>query len=532
MAVCSLSLNVIASKIIKEVTNSRLSSPLAIGKDLYAIPYSFDKEDLKENNHRGAIVFSLSSNDPFITITNDRFTKVGENTPFFNSLKKIAFSKVESVVKIKGERTIIFTLKTDQNCFDTLTAGYQLVLDIMPYRPNCLLLSLDNKILSIFHEKIDIEKDIYLVRNAIYNKPKDRLFPTSDSIEDYSSFMCKATYRLLTKYLDEHKNLNVSSFCKSLYESQKIYFHKDDILPFDFDNKDIKEINVEDIYNLLVSDQKKQAKIEKEKELVNTIKKALNLAIRKRSKLELDYKKNENYKSYLDDAQMILLYQTEIKKKDTYLEKDGFKIELDPKLNPVENANRYFKKYNKGKSAISILKELILKTDQEIEYLNKKLLEANDGTPRDILELKGELISLNYLKNKGRQYNSVLKKKTYDPHYLKTPYCKIGYGNNGFQNEELTFKIAKKDDTFIHVFNYPGSHVLILDYNDFDKALLLACELALYLSHLDNGTVMIAKKKDVKKNHEKIGLVNILKYETVVVKNIRNESVELFKQLS
>ena len=55
-------------------------------------------------------------------------------------------------------------------------------------------------------------------------------------------------------------------------------------------------------------------------------------------------------------------------------------------------------------------------------------------------------------------------------------------------------------------------------------------ELSLYLSHMDNGTVMIAKRKDVKKNPNKVGLVNILHYETAVVKYIRPESVAIFKK--
>ena len=63
------------------------------------------------------------------------------------------------------------------------------------------------------------------------------------------------------------------------------------------------------------------------------------------------------------------------------------------------------------------------------------------------------------------------------------------------------------------------------------KILLLICEsreLVLYLSKLDSAEVMVAKKKDVKKNPGHIGLVNILKYETKIVKRIRPESRALF----
>lgn len=529
MAICSLALNTISDKIIKEVLNSRFSMPLALGKDLYAIPYSFDREDLKEDNHRGAIVFSLDSNDPFISLSYDKFSKVSENTPFFNSLKKLAFCKVVDIKKIKGERTIIFTVSTDNNSFETISPGYKLVLDIMPYRPNCLLLSLDDVILSIYHEKINIEKDIFLSRNAKYTIAEDRRFPTSNNIDDYKSFMCKATYKQVTGYLSLHPEIDVYNLTHTLYNSDKLYFYQNNIYPYNFKNEEFKQIEVEDIYSLLVTDQKKQAKLEKEKELISTIEKALRLADKRKERLLKDLENNKENLKFVDYGQILMLYQTEIKKGDTLFEKDSYSIPLDNKLNPIENANKYFKKYNKSKTATNILKDLLIKTDDEIEYLKKKLLEANDGTPRDIVELKGELIYLNYLKNKGKQYNSVMRKKTFEPHYLKTTYCKIGYGNNGLQNEELTFKIAKKDDTFLHLYQYPSSHVVLLDYNDYSKALLLACELTLFLSHLDDGTIMVAKKKDVKKNPSKIGLVNILKYETITIKKIRKESLELFK---
>ena len=102
MAICSICLDTIAENIEKRVLSSRLSSPLAIGKNLYALPYSFDLEDMKEGRKRGAIVFSLRPNEPFITLSEEKFTKISENTPFFNNLKKISYFKVKSIRKIKG----------------------------------------------------------------------------------------------------------------------------------------------------------------------------------------------------------------------------------------------------------------------------------------------------------------------------------------------------------------------------------------------------------------------------------------------
>ena len=237
-------------------------------------------------------------------------------------------------------------------------------------------------------------------------------------------------------------------------------------------------------------------------------------------------KQNLIYKEY---GQYIYMCQSEIKNKDKVLEIEGYKIELDPKLSPSENANNYFKKYQKAKAATTILTNLIENAKLENTYLSKKLIEAKDGTARDIQELKTELHESGYLKSgKGKNYiQKYSKNRKYTPHYIILNNAKIGFGMNGLQNDELTFKIAKEDDLFIHVKDYPGSHVILFG-NKSEDNIILACELALYLSHLDNGELMVCKKKYVKKNSLKLGLVKIKTYNSIVIKNIRNESINLF----
>ena len=262
------------------------------------------------------------------------------------------------------------------------------------------------------------------------------------------------------------------------------------------------------------------------------IEKAIKIAKKKLINLNNDLSTAKDRMKYLEYGQMIYLYQGEIKKGDKILKRDGYEIPLNPLFDAPKNANNYFKKYQKAKTALKILDELILKTKDEVEYLEKKLDEAKDGTPRDVMELKSELLQEGYIKEKqGRNtVYKVSKKHRYDPHYIILKEGKIGFGMNGLQNEELTFNIAKKDDLFLHVKDFPGSHVVILEGKDNKKIRETAMELYLYLSHMDNGTVMIAKRKDVKKNPNKVGLVNILHYETAVVKYIRPESVAIFKK--
>lgn len=531
MAVDNLSLNIIVNELKNQMENAELGRPFSLGNGGYAFPYS---EVISEGNIRhGSFIFSLEPTNPFVCYSKQRFEKIPENSPFFNSLKKLALGKVVSVTKHQGERILTIHVLANRNDITETNESYDFILELFPNRPNCFIIAYPyGKIVSLYREHTDIEKGIYVTRNAIYQYPDEResLPLHLEEPEQARPYLPNATLRHLKRYVnDEHHDLDDTLLKMS--ESKDIYVFKKDILSFDFGLKEAIKVPVSDLYTTFVSNQKELAKLDKIKELVSLIEHALKVAKKKVINLENDLNTAKDRMKYLEWGQMIYLYQGEVRKGDTILEKDGYSIPLNPLYDAPKNANAYFKKYQKAKTALGILDGLIVKTQDEVEYLEKKLEEAHDGTPRDIMELKSELLQEGYIKAKqGRNtVYKVSKKHRYEPHILNVDGGRIGFGMNGLQNEELTFNMAKKDDLYFHVKDYPGSHVVILD-GDGEDIRNTAAELALYLSHLDNGTVMVAKKKDVKKNPNKVGLVNILRYETIVVRYIRPESLELFKK--
>ena len=346
------------------------------------------------------------------------------------------------------------------------------------------------KIVSLYHEHTDIEKGIYLTRNAIYNYPLTRkpLPLERQDPEEARPYLPNATLRYLKQYVQ--KGHDLKDTLKARKESSSLYVYKKDILSFSFGLEGVKEVKVEDLYSCFVQDQKEVARLEKVKELLNLIHKAIKNNKKKEINLEQDLNTAKDRRKYLTYGQRIYQYQAEISKGDKVLERDGESIPLNPRLDAPHNANYYFKKYQKAKAALVILKDLIEKCKEDSLYLEKKEREIVDGTPRDIRELKSELLEEGYIKEKqGRNtVYKVSKKHSYDPHYLIVPEGKIGFGRNGLQNEELTFKQARKEDTFLHVKDYPGAHVVILEGKG-DEILRLAGELCLYLSHLSSGTI-------------------------------------------
>lgn len=529
MALDNLSLSIIADELEEQMKDTQFGNVLSLGQYDYGFPYS-----LKDENglRHGTFLFSLDPTNPFVTYSFDRYQKLVNNSVFFNSLKKLNMATVTKVRKHPGERILTISFSANRNDITETNSGYDLILELFPNRPNVYLIAYPyGKIVSVYHEHTDIEKGIFVTRNAIYQYPDERgELPTDLSDpEEARPYLPNATLRRLKHYvLDEGHNLQDT--LKKMKESKTLYVIKKDILSFSFGEKDAIEVKPEHLYSTFVEDQKSIAKFEKIKDLTKLIEKASKTATKKLQNLENDLSSSKEKMKFMEYGQIIYMYQGEIKPGDTILERDGYRIPLDQKKNVAQNANSYFKKYQKAKAALSILSDLIEKTKDEISYLEKKKTEAVDGTPRDVMELKSELLQEGYIKEKqGRNtVYKVSKKHRYEPHFLPLKEGKIGFGMNGLQNEELTFNLAKKDDLFFHVKDYPGAHVILFDTKD-ENAKRTACELALYLSHLDNGTVMIAKKKDVKKNPNKIGLVNILKYETVVIKFIRAESLKLFE---
>jgi predicted ribosome quality control (RQC) complex YloA/Tae2 family protein len=531
MAMDNITLSLIVSSLRKELVSASFGKPLALSLTDFGYPYS---EILPDGTIRhGTFVFSMNPTTPFLSYSHDRYEKVDDNTAFFASLKKLALGTVTDVRKLPGERVVTISVKANSSDISEINSGYDLILELFPNHPNAYIIAYPyQKIVSLYKEFTNLEKGVFVARNTEYSYPPERKMLSLDltSLEETKPYLTRSLYKKLEEYVG--KGHGFQEALKELLESKDLYCLGKDILPFSFGHEDARKISPDQVYSSLVSDQKEAARKAKEKALLSLIEHAIKVSEKKTKNLTDDLKTaNENLK-YLEYGQEIYVYQAEIRKGDKILVKDGYSIPLDPRLSVSQNAGRYFKKYSKAKAALSILAELIEKCKDETLYLKRCLLSAENGTPRDILELKSELLTGGYIREqKGQNHVSpVSKRKTYDPHFLTLEKGKIGYGMNGLQNEELTFHVAQKDDIFVHVKDAPGAHVVILEGAENEDVRTTAYELALYLSHFDNGTVMIAKRKDVKKNPNKIGLVNVLKYTSVEVKYIRASSLALFRK--
>lgn len=187
-------------------------------------------------------------------------------------------------------------------------------------------------------------------------------------------------------------------------------------------------------------------------------------------------------------------------------------ITLDTKLSPSQNAQRYYKKYNKAKKAIEHLTERLKNDQTELDYIRSVIdsLSRAEGET-DLEEIRRELKGAGYgIRLKNQQKNPP---KTRPFEFVTENGYTVLCGRNNIQNDALTFKTAYKLDYWFHVKNMAGSHCVLLCNGeeppeiDFTQAAIIA---ATYSKAFEGENVAVDYTfvKNIKKlNASKPGLV-------------------------
>ena len=137
-------------------------------------------------------------------------------------------------------------------------------------------------------------------------------------------------------------------------------------------------------------------------------------------------------------------------------------IELDGRLSPAQNAQRYYKLYTKAKKARLVLKEQLEITERDLHYIESvSAFLSLAQTEADLLDLRDELYRAGYA---SRMKKHVPQKqiKARPMEFKTAGGYRVLCGRNNLQNELLTFKVAQKGDLWFHAKDIPGSHVILL----------------------------------------------------------------------
>jgi predicted ribosome quality control (RQC) complex YloA/Tae2 family protein len=179
-------------------------------------------------------------------------------------------------------------------------------------------------------------------------------------------------------------------------------------------------------------------------------------------------------------------------------------IPLDPLKTPQQNAAKYYKDYNRQKSAGGYLTGLIEKGEAELDYRDSVLseLKLSDGE-RELALIRQELETAGFLKKKSAGKKQK-KPPVFPMRFISDTGLEILVGKNNTQNDELTFKTARRSDIWLHTQKIHGSHVILRcgDSPPDESSLSQAAALAALYSDAKSGgrtAVDLTNVKFVKK---------------------------------
>lgn len=226
---------------------------------------------------------------------------------------------------------------------------------------------------------------------------------------------------------------------------------------------------------------------------------------KKLTKLQRTLDETEYADDYRVKGEVLTAYLHELTKGQKSVELQNFYddnnpiiISLDPRKTPSQNAQKYFSKYQKLKNAIIYVNEQMKQTHEEISYLDSIMTQLELATPKDVAEIKEELIQEGYLKKKSKKKQNKQKASKPDQ-YQSSDGTTILVGKNNLQNDQLTLKTARKSDVWLHTKDIPGSHVIIQDNDPSETTLLEAANIAAYFSKSRLSASVPVDYVDVKK---------------------------------
>lgn len=205
-------------------------------------------------------------------------------------------------------------------------------------------------------------------------------------------------------------------------------------------------------------------------------------------------------------------------------------VELDERLTPAQNAQKMYKLYNKAKKAKEVLTEQIKLWEAELVYLDSvKEFLSRAETEEDLAEIRDELYRSGYA-SRMKGYKPPKQIKARPMRFTTTDGKQLLVGRNNIQNDQLTFRVAAKDDIWFHVKGIPGSHVILVTEGEepTDRDYTEAAGIAAYFSKATADFVEVdyTRVKNIKKPQgSKPGFVTYKTNYTAYVKRMNPEEL-------
>ncbi len=256
------------------------------------------------------------------------------------------------------------------------------------------------------------------------------------------------------------------------------HLKKDLQLPYDSVN-----LMLEHFYDQLIASKRIE---EARRQLQHAVSKRLAMLQKKRAEQQKEMDAAEQAEQHRLYGELLLAYSHQVSKgtehvvlPHLYNQEEMVTVPLDPAKSVSANAQQHFSRYQKAKKGQAKIRRQLHLTAAEIEYC-QGLIYTIESSSEEVLEEVGEeMIAAGYIRRKGKE-----KRKNYGQPKPLTFKTSTGHtvllGRNNRQNDYVTFKAAVRRDTWLHVRQLPGSHVILKEVpyppppEDLEEAAFLA----------------------------------------------------------
>ena len=499
---------------------------------------------IRANRTNYPVLLSANPRYARFQITQIPYTNPAVPTNFTMMLRKyLEGAKLLEIKQLDNDRVVYFEFLTRNELGDKLPL--LLSAEIMGRYSNVILINQStNKIIdTIKHVGMDQNRYRTLLPGATYRQPptQNKENPFEQDSNTFEELIQKYPNRevladnLLKQYQGISKD-NALALADKLHSSNNFVQAFNDFLAMTEDPiptmngnnfsifadnpNDKKFTTLSEMLDVFYHTKANRDRVQQQGgQLLHVIRKNLQRNKKKLKKLSNELKATENADEYRIKGEVLTTYLYQIKRGMTKITLPNFydnnkeiTISLSNQLSPSQNAQKYFKKYQKLKNAVTFVNEQIELTKKEVAYLEEIQTQIELATPADLDDIKTELQQEGYIKKKQQKSKHSSRVKINKPEsFIASDGTEILVGKNNLQNEKLTLHTAKKTDIWLHAKNIPGSHVIIKSNNPSDETLFEAAMLAAYFSKFRssaNVPIDYVQVKNIRKpNGSKPGFV-------------------------
>lgn len=438
---------------------------------------------------QGATIENISQieNDRILEISVSNKNEIGDNVAA-TLIIEIMGKHSNIILMDKASGNIIEAIKHvgfSQNSYRTILPGSSYVTPPQTDKRNPFTIS-DEKLFEILHTEDLSARSLQNLFQGLGHDTAAELSQrlTSDKLKIFRAFFASSTQATLTS----------KSFTPILFaDSQKEFPSLSQLLDAFYQDKAER-----DRVNQQAS------------ELIHRVENELEKNRKKLTKQEQELVATENAEEFRQKGELLTTFLHQVPNNQDQVELDNYytsekiTIVLDKALTPNQNAQRYFKKYQKLKEAVKHLTGLIEETKETIQYLESVETALSQANLTEISEIREELIQTGFIRR--RQREKIQKRKKPEKYLSTDGQTIILVGRNNLQNDELTFKMAKKEELWFHAKDIPGSHVVITgNLQPSDEVKTDAAELAAYFSKARLSNLVQVDMIEVKKLNKPTG---------------------------